>query len=637
MLVYNCKEIKSKFPLFLNIGNANPVAIFGGYINFAAIDTEGRIIFIYDSISKLKKELIPSYNLPNGEKAVSVACCETIYFILSSSGKLFQFKFYNMKKFKIEPVKELREIKIVQISGTYCHALALTEDGKVFSYGVNDCGETGIDSKIGGSHGFLPISSLNNYKIKSINAGEGYSFFQMNNGQVLACGNNYNGQCLSEQFICNITTPTPIKTKIDGNINFFIARSFHNAFFVGFEPEMCPNKRIVDEIKICMFGDEKKTIISQLFINSNYKVGDFIDEKIDEYSLKIDINHYLIKLTLIDPPKNIKDLETAIKYYHRAPNFLFFIDIGNDLSVERLIGNVDNAIKICHDDFNYAIVAYSGVFSSEIHDEKNNKSQCKSIREKFKCELFEINADDPDEINRPFYNFVRMNKENKNIIKVGKEHRNPFLDININNINIGIFGDTNVEKTEFAFRIIFDDLYKHFNEDFKTNFTDIELTKLIEVNNERRYLSIIDSSLAEVIDDSYYLLVQGIIFVFSIDLISSPNYIDIIQKEYNKAMKSIKGEFIFEIGLKVDKNKKDIKIQQKDKTKIDNIEEQFKCPVFIFSTETGENIEDMIYYLTKKISKCNKQTKKVKQKKHKQQKKKIDGDNKHKFKRKPKE
>lgn len=223
---------------------------------------------------------------------------------------------------------------------------------------------------------------------------------------------------------------------------------------------------------------------------------------------------------------------------------------------------------------------------------------------------------DFDQIDKSFYYFIRTNIKKNRIFKVGKEHPNPFLSINEDNINIGIFGDINVEKIDLAFRIIYDELYEHFYDDFKTNFADIDLIKLIQINGKPQKLAIIDSTLAKNIDTSYYSLVQGIIFVFSIDIISSPNYIESIRNHYDKAKKSIKNEIIFAIGLKVNKNKPDIKIQQQEHSKIENIQEQFKCPVFIFSIETGENVEDMFFYLTKKIIKNYKQNNKTKLKSH---------------------
>lgn len=56
----------------------------------------------------------------------------------------------------------------------------------------------------------------------------------------------------------------------------------------------------------------------------------------------------------------------------------------------------------------------------------------------------------------------------KEIIKVGKEHRNPFNNINYREINIGLFGSSNVSKTKFGFQFIYDSFYENFYELYQT-------------------------------------------------------------------------------------------------------------------------------------------------------------------------
>ena len=57
--------------------------------------------------------------------------------------------------------------------------------------------------------------------------------------------------------------------------------------------------------------------------------------------------------------------------------------------------------------------------------------------------------------------------------------------------------------------------------------------------------------------------------------------------------------------------------------KINEIEKEFNCNVFVFSTKTGENVNEMLYFLTKKIIENSKQTKRSKKKKKHIQTKKI--------------
>ena len=238
------------------------------------------------------------------------------------------------------------------------------------------------------------------------------------------------------------------------------------------------------------------------------------------------------------------------------------------------------------------------------------KSNYKDIQNDYDCELFEINIKDIESINKPFYYFLHQNyQKSKEIIKVGKEHRNPFNNIKSDHINIGLFGSVNVNKTDLAFRFVFNDLYEHFYDDFINNFADIDLTKVIEINSRFFELSVIDSSFNTIVDKSYYSAVQGMIFIFSIDILSKTNYIDDIRLIYKEAKNSVQDDLNCVIALKLKENQQNaIEYQEK----IKSISKEFDCDTFIFSIETGENVENMFYYLAKKIVIKQKQKKKKK-------------------------
>lgn len=138
---------------------------------------------------------------------------------------------------------------------------------------------------------------------------------------------------------------------------------------------------------------------------------------------------------------------------------------------------------------------------------------------------------------------------------------------------------------------------------FKNNYIDYELTKIVEINNEIFELSVIDSTFVKIIDDSYYSAMNGLIFVFDIEILSAPNYIDDISAVYNKAKESVKNKLNFIIALKIDKVSQ-YSFDYSDKfanEKIDTICEKFKCNVLIVSTKTGENVEYLFYLLAKQV------------------------------------
>ena len=195
------KGIKTKLVKnnnFLNIGKFNPVAIFGGSSNCAAIDLKGAILYIPDSFDDKSSKFIEPKYLPNGEKAVDIACLLDFLYVLSSTGKLYMSKNANSFNISFKQVEEFRKINVIQISGTYKHILTLTEEGTVYSKGRNFCGELGTGDKKDKLKKFFEISSLNRYKIRYVSAGELHSLFLTTEGKILACGNNIKKQCFYE-------------------------------------------------------------------------------------------------------------------------------------------------------------------------------------------------------------------------------------------------------------------------------------------------------------------------------------------------------------------------------------------------------------------------------------------------------
>ena len=56
-LIYSHSEIYRKYPLFLNTGSFNPISIYGGTFNAAAIGDNGSIIFIGKVVQAFKRLL----------------------------------------------------------------------------------------------------------------------------------------------------------------------------------------------------------------------------------------------------------------------------------------------------------------------------------------------------------------------------------------------------------------------------------------------------------------------------------------------------------------------------------------------------------------------------------------------------
>lgn len=78
-------------PLFLNINVRSPIHLFSGYSTAAVIDSEGLIYIINEKLTvKSPSKKIEASSLPNGEKAIDLACCESFIFALGTSGRVFE-------------------------------------------------------------------------------------------------------------------------------------------------------------------------------------------------------------------------------------------------------------------------------------------------------------------------------------------------------------------------------------------------------------------------------------------------------------------------------------------------------------------------------------------------------------------
>ena len=147
-LVFCDDDLNQVAPVFLKSEDHDPVALFSGCDNFAAIGSEGEVIFIKRESVKTSS-LITAVSLPDGEKASSIACCIDSIVVLSTNGRVFSsaiFKENNSLNFVC--VNELNDHKFVGLSGTHNHCLFVSDNGIVFGRGSNEYGKLGIGEGI---------------------------------------------------------------------------------------------------------------------------------------------------------------------------------------------------------------------------------------------------------------------------------------------------------------------------------------------------------------------------------------------------------------------------------------------------------------------------------------------------------
>ncbi|KAK8843106.1 hypothetical protein M9Y10_025297 [Tritrichomonas musculus] len=232
-------------PFFVNIETRQPVSLYGGYYNSAAIDTEGAIIPITESLFDSPLNPVKAVTLPGGEKAVSVACCDKFYLALSESGRVF--KSSSSSELSFEEVEELHDKEIVDISGTHNHCFAVCSEGEVFVYGSDMllCGALCLGKGVRKTDKFTKVASLEKYKITGAYAGSFHSLFRTEDGKVLSCGSNAFGELMLDRFAKNDKIYSPVETTIESGASFCIAGHYESAVFVGGKlPPNMPNRRL---------------------------------------------------------------------------------------------------------------------------------------------------------------------------------------------------------------------------------------------------------------------------------------------------------------------------------------------------------------------------------------------------------
>lgn len=252
-------------PLFLNLSGWNAIRLFGGRETAAAIDESGSIIVITEIVFDSPNEPPPILFLPGKEKASCVACARTFIFALSLTGRVSSCHISSDGKIESSfiLVKELENVKCVQISAMWDHVLAVTEDGRVFAFGSNVSGQIGLGIEVRSVDSFTLVETLSEYKIKAAFAGYMHSLFVTNDGTLLSCGRNSFGQLFLNDGPSKGVVHKPVITSIKNGVTFAIAGPGISAAFIDVQPpQNMPNMPLTE-------NDYKMVESSELSGSSN--------------------------------------------------------------------------------------------------------------------------------------------------------------------------------------------------------------------------------------------------------------------------------------------------------------------------------------------------------------------------------
>jgi len=116
--------------------------------------------------------------------------------------------------------------RVKHITCGFNHSLALTEDGKVFSWGNNQCGQLGRNS----SDFIKDIEFPNNAKISQLSSGYSHCIALSDDGKVFTWGNNQCGQLGQSDNVIRYS-PTELKFNFFGKVIDVMASS-NNCFVI---------------------------------------------------------------------------------------------------------------------------------------------------------------------------------------------------------------------------------------------------------------------------------------------------------------------------------------------------------------------------------------------------------------------
>lgn len=423
-LVYSNIFLDSSFPLFLNIGQSNPVALFCGYHHSAVIDENGSVIFITDSICDFPTVQLEAAKLPNNEKAVSVACCRDFVVVVDSNGNVFMcdINFEESKtslkpeahksgrlrkeekeikskliKLSFKQVNSLKNIKIVAVSGFFYHCFAISEDNRIFGIGSNKDGRLCLGENIESVKIFTEISLLSKYKIKNVYAGLDHSLFQTVDGKILACGSNEFGQLMtnknSEQNVYE-----PIDTGISG-ATFCLVGYRNSAIFIGYDPFMSPNRRVNDQKPAPSPSKEMKQKIEEAFSLKKSDEKYYIDNE-EEKEIYIDAGKIgegasSITYKVIDKRTNVPYCKKVLKFNNgeiedakRAMNeFHVMHELSHPCICKSIYINIIEPLEILNDEGKKETVTTIALFLEFVEYNLKKVLESKLISNTFKTKI----------------------------------------------------------------------------------------------------------------------------------------------------------------------------------------------------------------------------------------------------------
>jgi alpha-tubulin suppressor-like RCC1 family protein/tRNA A-37 threonylcarbamoyl transferase component Bud32 len=147
----------------------------------------------------------------NNEFVIDISCGARHSLVLTNCGEVYvwgenRFRQVdngcNNKQLRPIKVKGFNNERVVMISCGWCHSMALTECGHVYSWGYNEFGQLGIGNNVNSNEPkFVSVIDENkcNVFIEKISCGEDHSLLLSSDGYIYAFGRNLFGELGNQQ------------------------------------------------------------------------------------------------------------------------------------------------------------------------------------------------------------------------------------------------------------------------------------------------------------------------------------------------------------------------------------------------------------------------------------------------------
>lgn len=351
----------------------------------------------------------------------------------------------------------------------------------------------------------------------------------------------------------------------------------------------------MNEISIGFFGASGKTEICLRYLKGEFTEG-YIPTIEDEFSKVIDINGEAISLRIIDTAGQDDFPEMRYSYYEKVQGYVIFFDISNPCTIDELKSIYQEILDVSDNSPNIVI----GGLNSHLRDEEDESflisySDIKRLSSELNCPVIECSSKTGENIDKLIFTLVSMILYGKNYSK--------------SDLNLAVIGINDSSPIDLARKYVFGE--------YSDSIYENKLIKIVEADNR-----IFELELQAFNFNNFrsYSEFQGFVLVFDVN---DPDPLPNLRKACQTVIEKVGDDLICMIAC----NHCELRSKtEKGLISYENYEllkNEFNMNVIEVSSATNENVDELFFYLARKMIQKEKQ-KVIKNPKKRKSKNKID-------------